>query len=135
MDDVRCPKCRGGLRTCHRALGYEAVCAEDCGFVGPMLPEPQMALEACRHLCWQGIRKRLPTPEEEAAHRARHGKTAGWMVRLPATKQYGVQPWIDPKPRAGAPEGPHGLAAFRLQDDVWESYPHVDGRPVAWPEV
>lgn len=81
------------------------------------------------------IRKRLPTPEEEAAHRARHGKTAGWMVRLPATKQYGVQPWIDPKPRAGAPEGPHGLAAFRLQDDVWESYPHVDGRPVAWPEV
>lgn len=133
MDDVRCPKCRGGLRTCHRALGYEAVCAEDCGFVGPMLPEPRMALEACRHLCWQGVCDRLPTPEEEAAHRARHGEGAGWMVRITGGAEFrdsgASRRWHDPGALAQS-----RYRRYALDGVTFESYPHVNGRPVAGPE-
>ena len=120
MDDVRCPKCRGGLRTCHRALGYEAVCAEDCGFVGPMLPEPRMALEACRHLCWREVRHRLPTEEEEAAHQERHGEKAGWMVCDYASD------WRQPSKGSL-----HHMRSYAAEKPC---YPHVNGRPVAGPE-
>lgn len=122
MDDVKCPKCRGPIETRREdggdpwgvPVGAGAWC-RSCG-------EEWRQAEDMEHLAHWEPRDRLPTPEEEDAHTAKHGAEAGWM----ANQGMGWHPVDD----AAEMEILRGFVG-----ESWRSYPHVDGRPVGWPEV
>lgn len=124
MNEALCPKCRGPIETrmdggdhwigpvsagawC-RGCGNAWVCEDDF--------EP---------LAYWEPRDRLPTPEEEAAHREKHGGDAGWMVRVAEVPVFCAV--ITPD------SWDNWRRAEAARPDKFQSYPHVGGRPVGWP--
>jgi hypothetical protein len=104
--------------------GWVAECG-CCHFVGPYGDTKEESIGACAGLAYFDPRDSLPTPEEEAAHRKRHGEGAGWMVRI---RWHGDdwERWADVRTLGDTDEDD--------ETDI-ETYPHINGRPVAWPEV
>jgi hypothetical protein len=139
VDDTLCPRCRAEkIRPVH-VIRREEVAAvfpycDACGWVvgqaltslgaerGGVDGADRLVGEQVRHLAHWEPRDRLPTPEEEAAHTAKHGAEAGWM----ANQGMGWHSVDD----AAEMEILRGFVG-----ESWRSYPHVDGRPVGWPEV
>ena len=138
MSDALCPKCRaplfhdeetpGGNVAIHpgcSACGWEPVAIFSEYPVGGAEAAKAEALATLNAdvspLAWFEPRDRLPTPEEDAAHREKHGERAGWMGRCYVSGMW--RNWS-----AGWGAGPDHLHPV-------ESYPHVNGRPVGWPEV
>ena len=132
MGDVKCPRCGGEIEIQGSDVTMYPQCVGECGWSPVVLgsdlgwPDNEDTLRAdvlasVRELAHWEPRDRLPTPEEEAAHTARHGAEAGWMGRCYVSGMW--RNW-----NAGWGAGPDHLHPV-------ESYPHVNGRPVGWPEV
>ena len=141
MDDVKCPACRGrlvsnSLRDDDGGIARWLECV-DCAWSPVVQSDTTPAFgelqDACRHLAHWEPRDRLPTPEEEAAHRARHGEGAVWMGRHDDGHGRGWSEWYTLRMR----EHYDGRVIYPLDCGIrWQSYPVTpEGRPVAWPEV
>ena len=132
-EDVECPRCRGQMI----ANGpfqfdgpyplFTAMCV-DCDWIGPICQDVKVAFDMCRPMAYFEPRPRLPTKEEEAAHRARHGEGAGWLgithlVRMPRN----IASPLD--------EATRFLWEGRKRAGWVSVWPHVNGRPVAWPAL
>lgn len=133
MDDTLCPRCGGKVEVQASDVTMYPQCIGDCGWSPVVLgsdlgwPDDEDILRAdvlssVHHLAHWEPRDRLPTPEEDAAHAARHGDAAGWM----ANQGMGWRSVDD----AAEMEILRGFVG-----ESWRSYPHVNGRPVGWPEV
>ena len=143
-EDVECPRCRGQMI----ANGpfpfdepyplFTAMCV-DCDWIGPICQDVKVAFDMCRPMAYFEPRPRLPTKEEEAAHRARHGDGAGFRVRrrVKGGPDVGWSSWM----ALSGPAPCHGwmVEAEHYRDATpndWESVPETaDGRPVAWPAL
>lgn len=140
-DEAKCPKCRGTLDfglgpADHNGNYIGAACVSaNCTFYSERGSTADLTQQA-----YFAPRQRLPTPEEETAHRSRHGEGAGWMVRWS-----GLSDQADGTAKAIVDFmcrfSDYG-ASIHEESRVWErevvlfeSYPHVNGRPVGWPEV
>lgn len=143
MDKVKCPRCREPLEESIHDVncGCQVVGAEcqACGWTSPggvsgRCGDPHhdtivaTLLGACAPLAYFEPRERLPTPEEEAAHRARHGEGAGWFIRFRFIGRLEWSEWADCRQVEGSP-----IPAL-IRSAGFEAYPHINGRPVAWPE-
>lgn len=137
MAEAKCPACRGELGGAAFAqhCGCETIVAK-CGACGWRSPWDEVGhggenydaaeafvLDQCAPLAYFDPRPDLPTVEEDAAHRARHGEGAGFMYRIVPGVLYFTSLGRYPK-----------LNTDRGRRDI-EVYAHVNGRPVAWPEV
>lgn len=125
-----CPRCREEMRVADWGAGFQAVCLE-CRWRSCRYPSAEKAETDIAPLAWFEPRDRLPTIEEEAAHRERHGDGAGWMGRQRFTTVGDgcITDWSGWRPVSCA------LDAHPTPLREWQSYPHVEGRPVGWPEV
>ena len=121
MDDVKCPRCRGPLET-RMDGGDHWIGPVSAGAWCRSCGEEWRRAEDFEHLAHWEPRDRLATPEEEAAHTEKHGAGAGWM----ANQGLGWHPVQDAAEMEILRE---------FVGESWRSYPHVNGRPVGWPEV
>lgn len=130
MDDAKCPKCRGPIET-RMDGGDHWIGPVSAGAWCRSCGDTWVCDDDFEHLAHWEPRPRLPTVEEEAAHRERHGDGAGWMGRQRFTTVGDgcVTGWSGWRPVSCT------LDAHPTPLREWQSYPHVDGRPVGWPEV
>lgn len=141
MSDVKCPRCRGELCGEYHPGGWVAAC-NLCGFTGPLSRGAVSALAACASLACFDPRERLPTEEEERSHRERHGEEAGWVIQH-EIREDDTHPWVGKwwLPEFAVPADIVLARECEAPDPDWgvhyrhRSWPHVNGRPVAWPEV
>lgn len=144
MGDEKCPKCRGPLKVWATTTDGEhtsltpwcEACDWDPSIEYSEPSEGKRAardaakaalLAACEPLAYWEPRDRLPTPEEEAAHTARHGAGAGWALLVLDVSGRWVPGDLNLTTMQRAQEivAAHG-------EDV-QCYAHVNGRPVGWP--
>lgn len=137
-DQARCPACRGPMTLREGGRNDDEsevwLSCDACGWAGCSEAKPwdtsiHDVAESLRKtvgaLAYFDPRPRLPTEEEETAHREKHGEEAAWFVRGPLPN--GV--WEQSSPSA--------LRVWRryaADGETWHAYPHVDGRPVVGPE-
>lgn len=135
-DEVKCPKgCDRVFLDVEDDRGrFQAVC-HFCGLAGTKEPTPEAARAEFSRLAYFDPGDRLPTAEEEAAHRERWGEQAGWMVWLTRWTMASHPSLLRPSDWA-----PDMIAAWRDEilkaaPDLFEivAHPHTNGRPVGWP--
>lgn len=134
----KCPKCRGVLASeVEQEHGGDftilARC-DACGWQSPVGAVPwtgegvgdecRRVLEECSHLAYFDPRERMPTAAENVALAAKYGTDARWMVQVRLGS--GRLAWMDGE-----------TAALVVPSHVKPRayYAHINGRPVAWPEV
>lgn len=136
MSEVMCPKGCGEMEIQTCGDGRHWAACDVCQMEGPSAATPEAAMEEAGRLCYREVRERLPTEAEEAAHLARWGEGAGFMLRsvdILTVSPYRSPTWVTAgrSPALSMLRGMVDRGVYSLE--CWSAT--AKGRPVAWPRV